>query len=737
MAYAVQLIDDGNRKDDIVYFSGDVSSQSWAGTIADEHDMSDAEVTSYVEKTNPKLFAKLHGMRHGSSDLPMSYKPMHDLRRLDDMAPRAHGATSMVSTSSAPTRTSNFFATSHSANENALRDLLRKVKTPLDHPKVQYGTHGDQCEVQDQLKLDGVSHENILSAAERLYPKIAPARSTATSVRQKDVQQDSAFLHPTNSKRALQLRALKQLETNEILAEVSKYEKGLRAANSQLRNSNIRETSPDASVLITRPSYMESKEYRYKKQGLTEYDKRKSRRDQPDLKNPPNSPFKPPKFVKDPQAPRAKIYYCYCREEEDGREMIRCSKEWCPVGWFHLDCTGLDRLPYLNEEFHCCYCSDGLGHLVTEAALDGPSKGDNDVPGKLAESVAHHYLHNEIETNIEFVEEDFGQRRTNAFGKFSIYDDEEEEDSELSHDDHGEESWGQNDHARLCAKIVKWQAVNNPQQKGKGLNTSSPAGENSDVDSVCSVFEDDSDEYYSGDEEMEGVVSDVSTIRASSQTAAHPDAATKSGIEVTCLNKRDSSGSAAITNHSNGSTSTSHNGSSIVYSQLSYPSKFLAINTPISTSAKSTTTSQPAYPPQPPTMTDSNPRNHDANTRSTLSSVRSGLPSHLTSFHDHNKTATPRTPLLAPRVGNIPTKSTKPWGTPVNIKEYESKYKYNFGPIDQPSSPSPAGKRKFAKMNEGLDGDDEEEDYEEEFEQENETEHKGTYMEEYDIEEQE
>lgn len=695
MAYTPGIYGGLCREDDIVYFGGESSSESWAGVIGDEYDMTDEQVNDYIKSTKPALFDKLRGMRFSSSGIPLSFKPMRDLRRLDSMKLERQdwGLTSQLYTTSLEEPTTSkpgSFANKACRNASYPQNPLRN-----ENQHQVFQEEDDQSQYQDQLKLDGVDQATVLSAAERLYPKIKPAKTTPASFRDKNVTPDHAFKHAPNSKQALDLRALKQLEINETLAEVSKYEKALKAAKSQLHRLNIRSLSPDASVLITRPHYMEPKEDRYKKQGLTRYDRAKYteslRRDA----------LNAPAPVKDMSK---NLLFCYCREPDDGREMVRCSKQWCPVGWFHLNCTGLDRLPFLNEEFHCCYCSDGVGPLVSTDLLDQRHRHP-EAAAKLVDSVAQHYLDNEIETEVVYKECDGRQSNTNAPGRFSIYDDEADD---VTSDVTEDETWVAEDYARLHDKVVKWRAVNDPYQRsnicGQALNPSDD--QTSAASSTASFFGDDSDDSQHSEDEEVSVASGGSTVRASSPIVAISKSAAslnsdKENFADDFYEQEDGdvmdSETTAIDSANDGDDECETDPLEFAYHGHGY---HLDAEDLTSKSA-ATATTQPIYPSQPSTMTDSTHlrvTNDTRQSRSSFLTIRDDLPTHFPSFNSTYQYPVngPRTPTLAPRIS--PSKSRKPWGTPVNIKDFDFG---QFESVAEPVSPSPIKKRKFGKIDEG------------------------------------
>lgn len=159
-----------------------------------------------------------------------------------------------------------------------------------------------------------------------------------------------AFSSPSNSPKNKILRAHKQYDIQDTLNEVSKYEKTQKGVPFPSETNTARSTDlPDLN--ITRPAYVEPPAARYRKQGLTknDYNKYLKNRDEADVYTPAAS------FKSLPNTDRM----CSCREfDDESEEVLHCSAPICPVGWYHLRCTVLDRLPNTTELFFCIYCSD-------------------------------------------------------------------------------------------------------------------------------------------------------------------------------------------------------------------------------------------------------------------------------------------------------------------------------------------------------------------------------------------
>jgi len=242
------------------------------------------------------------------------------------------------------------------------------------------------------LLLDGIHHEDVMHAAARLYPDTRSRAYPATSFTDKRGRPDQAFNWPSNSPENHTRRAYKQYETEKTLAEVAKYEKAILDERVERHGRPTREPSPDVSVLITRPAYLEPREDRYKKQGLTRHDwhkySKEKRRSEPHDDTRPDTSLALPIKLSD----QLQGNFCYCRGGDDGTEMLKCSSELCPIGWFHLSCTDLKRLPTIHEQFHCCYCSDAS---VTRSMLTENRSSSTEPNTPLS---AAHMLENTDET---------------------------------------------------------------------------------------------------------------------------------------------------------------------------------------------------------------------------------------------------------------------------------------------------------------------------------------------------
>ena len=172
-----------------------------------------------------------------------------------------------------------------------------------------------------------------------------------------------AFDYPSNSAKALQIRQDKSGEIDNILEDITKC--ATRVVPSEHKADN--------GLNLRRPADLLPPIERYKKQGLTQYDKKKEKRFQLDaaptdgawgLRRPRSTI---PGMFKAPQDPPM----CYCREVEGNGEIIKCDSELCQIGTFHLACCQIDEATGRNERFYCYYCAPNLGVIEREVVVHG------------------------------------------------------------------------------------------------------------------------------------------------------------------------------------------------------------------------------------------------------------------------------------------------------------------------------------------------------------------------------
>ena len=182
------------------------------------------------------------------------------------------------------------------------------------------------------------------------------------------LEDHAAIQFPSNSDQAILLRDAKHQETEatlHLLCRVAYIQEA-----RQLSHSYSMGELP--SLKISRPTDLPRRQERYKKQGLTEYDGRVWRSLLPATHFQDASAASATVGMKDesaeqlvPQVER----FCHCYEPDDFKGMVQCSAEFCLVGWVHLRCSGLPRLPVKNETWFCSQCSPLFGPGTFDPAL--------------------------------------------------------------------------------------------------------------------------------------------------------------------------------------------------------------------------------------------------------------------------------------------------------------------------------------------------------------------------------
>jgi len=288
--------------EDAVYFWGGSASDSWSGSLHDEDSLSEQDMINLICSAKPHMVQKLHG-------LPLSHAHM----------PHMDAGTS-----------SEFGANVDSTTNSCLDRLVQNL------PAEERGgliVHRD-CFV-DGLRDDG----QIAAAAEKLYSRFELTDGAFS--RSRTLIDESEY--PSNSTQATKRRKEKQHEISFILQQIAREERRVKAFR-RLDSSNL---------LIVTPPDMLPRSEQYKKQGLTGRDDQKwgKSRARPETDEDLHD------IVPDGQNGDKEVtLHCYCREPDDGSEMIRCRAPSCLLGWIHVRCSGLQRRPAIHEPFYCEYC---------------------------------------------------------------------------------------------------------------------------------------------------------------------------------------------------------------------------------------------------------------------------------------------------------------------------------------------------------------------------------------------
>lgn len=478
-------------------------------------------------------------------------------------------------------------------------DVINSSEPSPDRDSTEPETH--------LLMLDGVSRETVLEAAARLYPTLPATYYKSKILGDSRNKADFACKYPASSPQKSAERAAKSLEIDATLTEVAKYEKAIALFRRQQEQNSLvlsqRGESPDASVLITRPAYMEPARERYKKQGLTKHDRAKYR-----MKVKLEEQEIDPGLPALNQSLRPGERYCYCRDVElPSTELVRCASDWCPVGWFHLSCTGLDHLPTTENPFYCYYCVDDLGPFVSKRMINLDEQS----------------ILEEADEQGHIYPEGFHRRLQNEYNPETIYhpevvDDSDDESGEYINSDY-DFSWSPAD-AVLHNTIHRWGIAVNDSQAMRQFSGTKTTGPETDI------------------------VSEIEADRSSlPMSSAIYSPMTSSLIEADDI-------STGIESNSDGSDYTNGSESTIVadltptikdVSDFGLPCPYEFAQTPVNSPTNTTSRYSRS------TLSPSVNLPSDNETCIATTPIRADIPS---------------TPILAPiRI------STKPWGTPVNI----------------------------------------------------------------------
>ena len=164
--------------------------------------------------------------------------------------------------------------------------------------------------------------------------------------------------YPSNSPEAKLIRQKrsKEIETLTQVSPIGERSKDrLALGRSEIRTPNLK---------LRRPNDASPYHRRYRKQGLTYENKRKSG-ESGQSEQQQNDGASTEK--KRPQEYRI----CYCREPAGESELISCSAKACMTGTFHLECLNLNQELEEGDEVYCSYCAEDL-------SAEESSDGDDD-----------------------------------------------------------------------------------------------------------------------------------------------------------------------------------------------------------------------------------------------------------------------------------------------------------------------------------------------------------------------
>ena len=163
--------------------------------------------------------------------------------------------------------------------------------------------------------------------------------------------------YPSNSPEAKLMRQKRSKEIERLtqvtpIREISKDR--LAQGRSEIRTPNLK---------LRRPNDASPYHRRYRKQGLTYENKRKSG-ESGQSEQQQNDGASTEK--KRPQEYRI----CYCREPAGESELISCSSTACMIGTFHLECLNLNQELEEGDDVYCSYCAEDLSAEESSDADD-------------------------------------------------------------------------------------------------------------------------------------------------------------------------------------------------------------------------------------------------------------------------------------------------------------------------------------------------------------------------------
>jgi hypothetical protein len=177
-----------------------------------------------------------------------------------------------------------------------------------------------------------------------------------------------AHQFPSNSDDTLLLRDTKRRETEatlQLLYQVA-YKQEVRGLSRSLGDDEL------PSLRILRPIDLPRPEERYKKQGLGVRDWRLWRSSllATHAQDDNAAPITIDGKAEDDHHHLAPVEkFCYCRQPDDLKGMVQCGAEFCLIGWVHLKCSGLPRIPVGDETWFCSECSALFGPGTFDPAL--------------------------------------------------------------------------------------------------------------------------------------------------------------------------------------------------------------------------------------------------------------------------------------------------------------------------------------------------------------------------------
>ena len=192
---------------------------------------------------------------------------------------------------------------------------------------------------------------------------LANTMETTKNASHKSIGSLLPFNYPSNSDQAIHLRD----ERRKAIDSTHRY---LAHIAHRMDNTVPSHQSPSfglPSMVLGPPADLPAMPDRYKKEGLTPSDRTLPKLAKAQglvargnsLNNTTTVAATTSKAVL--EALSREEVYCYGREPDDHGGMVPCCAEFCQVGWVHLKCSSLPRLPENEETWYCRYCSSHLG----------------------------------------------------------------------------------------------------------------------------------------------------------------------------------------------------------------------------------------------------------------------------------------------------------------------------------------------------------------------------------------
>lgn len=221
-------------------------------------------------------------------------------------------------------------STMSSGNEYYCSSCFSKISCDLPSIRSRFAS----TNAQDQLLLDGIDHQTVIATADRLYPVFSPRKLSLPYTSYKTGHSDNVLNRSSHSSKSEECCTHKQDKINKDPIAFSKQDGITKAAEECLPLVRAENPLAKTSVSALQPAHTKERQRGYEKQELTGYSHPQvleAQRDQ--LQRTADTHTKPRTPLKSPVKVRSDLQtYCYCRAEDDGTEMLRCSAELCSIG---------------------------------------------------------------------------------------------------------------------------------------------------------------------------------------------------------------------------------------------------------------------------------------------------------------------------------------------------------------------------------------------------------------------